>query len=96
MKRTHTCPKCQSRRFLVSANFQIPGQESSNATFPVPAFTFNIGAWTRASFGAFETWVCAGCGFTEWYAVDLAGLDISKAKDTVRYVDATAPGSGYR
>lgn len=96
MKRTHTCPKCQSRKFLVSANFEYPDHESRNLTKKLPPFTFSVGAWSRASFGAFETWVCTGCGFTEWYAVSFDDLDISKSNGTVRYIDASVPGAGYR
>lgn len=37
--------------------------------------------------GTFETWICAACGFTEWYAQDAAELLDRLAR---------IPGSGVR
>ncbi|MBX3189664.1 MAG: hypothetical protein KF819_21750 [Labilithrix sp.] len=97
MKRTHVCPKCQSRKFLVQGEFQVPDQDSSNGVDPFPAFTFSVSTFDRSMIGAFETWTCAGCGFTEFYARDFQALDISQSHGKVRYFDAAAPpGPVYR
>lgn len=97
MKQSQCCPKCRSRRFLITDPFEVPDQDSSNSVEPFPPFTHARGAWARASFGQFETWTCAGCGFTEWYAKNFESLDVSQSGGRVRYLDAGAPqGPGYR
>jgi predicted nucleic-acid-binding Zn-ribbon protein len=99
MKTTHTCPKCRSRKFLVTPEFKIPDPSASNTTFPVPPFTARIAGFIgdRASAGTFEVWTCAQCGFTEWYAKGLETLDLSKMEGQVQFFDASAPaGGGYR
>lgn len=97
MRKTHVCPKCSSRRFLVTGEFQVPDQDSSNGVEPFPAFTFSISLFQRTLAGGFEVWTCASCGFTEWYATGLERLDISQSQGKVRYFDASAPpGGAYR
>ena len=97
MKSTHLCPKCQSRRFLVTGEFKVPDQDSTNGIEPFPPFTMKTGPYSRDCTGKFETWICAGCGFTEWYAVELQGLDPTQSEGNVRFVDAGAPpGPAYR
>ena len=96
MKTTNTCPKCQSRRFLVMAETFLPGG-GSNRPQAVPAFTVPLGGEEarprsdrfKECAGKLETWTCAQCGFTERYAVGLEGLDLSKLAGHVRYFDAT-------
>lgn len=94
MKTSHTCPKCSSRRFLVMGEFLLPDQQSSNGTAPMPAFTVKsertAGPSDRELVGHFETWVCAACGFTEWYAGGLQALALQRASGRVRYFDADA------
>jgi predicted nucleic-acid-binding Zn-ribbon protein len=99
MKKHQTCPKCESRKFLITPEFIIPDPSASNTTIPVPAFTAKLGGWLgdRVSTGTFEAWTCAQCGFTEWYAKGLESLDLSKMEGQVVFFDANAPtGPGYR
>jgi len=44
--------------------------------------------------GTFETLICAGCGYTEWYAIGALAED---EKAGVRLIDAEPPRpEGYR
>jgi hypothetical protein len=52
----------------------------------------------RTNVGTYETWTCAGCGYTEWYAQDEQGLleRLSHvAQSGVRVVESGA-GPPYR
>jgi predicted nucleic-acid-binding Zn-ribbon protein len=46
--------------------------------------------------GRFESWICAACGYTEFYAKDLADVDAlaSQWPEDVRIVDSTVPRTG--
>jgi hypothetical protein len=75
--------------------FLVPSQESSNGTDPFPVFTVRIGTGgpvDRDLVGHFETWVCAACGFTEWYAGAMEALSLQRANGRVRYFDAGPAG----
>jgi hypothetical protein len=58
-----------------------------------------VGAsWTK-TLGAFETWICLGCGYTELYAHHLAGIEdlAADCPGELRIVDAGPPARGpYR
>lgn len=106
MKTSHQCPKCQSRKLWVVEKAAQPycngggtntmrvasANVLSGNTFGLPFETINA--------GTFETWVCAICGFTEWYARDaneaLARLASHPWNPGVRYIDGGAAGTPYR
>lgn len=82
---------------MIQGEFQVPDQDSSNGVEPFPVFTYATGMFSRLSFGAFEMWTCAGCGFSELYATNFQNLDIAQSQGRVRFFDASAPqGHGYR
>ena len=75
MKRTGTCPKCASRDIIRDAMAIDRGEnqfqrELTIATFRDPdAFLFKGEQTSTVS-----AWVCAGCGYVEFYADDPAAL----------------------
>jgi predicted nucleic-acid-binding Zn-ribbon protein len=46
--------------------------------------------------GTFESWICAACGYTEFYAKDLHDLERFAAEqpNDIRIVDAASPARG--
>jgi hypothetical protein len=99
MKISQRCPKCSGTRLYVCVNHQ-PDPESSNGVNLFRVFTANIpqaasgakdGTSYRTHVGDYETWICAACGFTEWYARDPEHLlqKLSTMKSSgVRVVDS--------
>jgi hypothetical protein len=78
MKTTSKCPKCAGTKLFVCDNHQ-PDHESANTIYPFVITAVPIRQeLTRAStanncrtlVGGYETWICGGCGYTEWYAKD--------------------------
>lgn len=66
--------------------FQIRNYEYSNTQKNMPVALSRAGEEHDA--GTFELRVCAACGFTEWWAADLAAV-----RSLARVVDVSA---GYR
>jgi len=100
--RTHSrCPKCNGTKLYVCEN-QQPDDDSVNCInrFVIVAVPFSQedtgskhGSEYRTHVGTYETWICAGCGFTEWYAQDPEHLleKVSKMRGSgVRVVDSAA------
>jgi predicted nucleic-acid-binding Zn-ribbon protein len=78
MRTSARCPKCDGTKLYVCDNRQ-PDGEFSNVIHPfvittVPLGKDAVGAKSgtrhRTHVGTYETWICAGCGYTEWYAKD--------------------------
>jgi predicted nucleic-acid-binding Zn-ribbon protein len=102
--RTHSrCPKCTGTKIYVCDNAQ---SDCDNRNYSHP-FSITVvlrgtdetggsrGSAFRTEVGQYETWICAGCGYTEWYAKDPEHLleKLSKTPATgVRVVDSTANG----
>jgi predicted nucleic-acid-binding Zn-ribbon protein len=93
MRFNEKCPKCEGRVFAVNTLAQQP-----NCYMP--------GTWTLSpvtlgsgqSLGWFETWMCLGCGYTEFYACGLTGVQQLAAQHPgqLRIVDATSKEGPYR
>jgi predicted nucleic-acid-binding Zn-ribbon protein len=106
MRLTQMCPKCSGKRFAVTAGFRQPDHYSSDSTCALPAITVALGPSPqeqshqgRVSYGFFETWICLPCGYTEFYAYGLEGIEkiARDHPDQVRIVDSTSPEQGpYR
>jgi len=82
MKATGTCPKCRGRRLLVQekvgfeyGEYRPPARVKHLPVAvreePQGALESLFGVRMIREFGAFESWTCLGCGFTELYAVGL-------------------------
>jgi hypothetical protein len=84
-----------------------PVHRTSNVIEPLRVATVEIsqektgakeGSSFRSHVGTYETWTCAACGYTEWYAEDGEGLleRLSKvAESGVRVVEG-GTGSAFR
>ena len=104
MRSTHRCPKCSGQRFVVTDEFRVPEQESANTTRAFPAVAIDTkanssdprGPWQREMLGAFTTWICLGCGYTEFYAHHLDGVNAlaQQYPHRLRIVDAGPPKQG--
>jgi predicted nucleic-acid-binding Zn-ribbon protein len=95
MRSSQTCPKCSGNKFAVTAEFRQPVHRST-ATEPFFAVTLTeeIGRFfgsSTAPRGGFETWICLGCGYTEFYAKGLDGIEelAKEHPEQLRIVDAT-------
>lgn len=98
--RTHSrCPKCNGTKLYVCENHQ-PDDDSQNHRHPLAVMTVLVskqvtgasrGTDWRTEAGTFETWICAACGFTEWYAKDPERLLqlLASLKEDVRIVDSS-------
>jgi predicted nucleic-acid-binding Zn-ribbon protein len=81
MKRTNRCPKCDSTNIIGNAtaidrSHYNAEEELSVATYRNPrAFIFQGKRSTSLS-----AWVCAECGYTEFYADSPQKIDPSMAK----------------
>ncbi|WP_437905595.1 hypothetical protein WME95_46185 [Sorangium sp. So ce327] len=107
MKTSRQCPKCQSRKLWVVERVEQPDCEYAKTNplhvtskYVLTGTTEVVGAATAlVKAGTFETWICALCGFTEWYARDaneaLAKL-ASQPGSRVHYLDGGAVGTPYR
>jgi hypothetical protein len=78
----------------------IPDADSSNVVKLLPGVTrlasgSAVGGELRKRIqaGRFEVWICAGCGYTEWYAVEVNEMLAWLAQNPqsgVHYHDADA------
>jgi predicted nucleic-acid-binding Zn-ribbon protein len=101
MRTQSRCPKCSGTKLYVCEN-QQPESDSSNGisafrVIAVPISQDDTGAKDGSSYrthvGSYETWICAACGYTEWYAKDDEHLleKLSKIRNSgVRFVDGSA------
>jgi predicted nucleic-acid-binding Zn-ribbon protein len=93
MRYTQRCPKCSGQKFAVT-ELRDKGYDHA-----VPVITFFEDGLLQVH-GSFETWICLGCGYAEFYAHNcLLPFDtIAKQHpDRLRIVDATPPDQGpYR
>lgn len=62
MRKTLRCPKCDERRVL-----HVRHVSDKDAGHQPLSLVSERGTWTWKSRGALEAYVCASCGYTEWY-----------------------------
>jgi len=93
MRNHSRCTKCNGTKLFVCESRQPDGDY---AIFPLVLTTVPIakqetgaarGTGHRSEIGSYETWICAACGYTEWYARDPEQL-MGRL--------AVTPGSGVR
>lgn len=90
------CTKCQSRAFYVLQPARMPDGHTGSGTMnlAIAAEFVSLGKPTMFSdphemiAAEVDAWVCAHCGFTEFYARDLRVLAhlVSRGSPHVRYV----------
>lgn len=102
MRNTHTCPKCAGQKIFVIGKLKQaePGSKTSHP-MPVTSDTVSVAWWSsrHVKAGHIEAWVCAGCGFMEWYAKDaneVLAYMAQHADTGVVYLDGGAPTGPYR
>ena len=67
LKREKVCPQCHHRKVWHIAKVQ----DFEAKELPIAVDVRWSGAHHH---GGFETFICAGCGWTEWYAIELNEL----------------------
>jgi predicted nucleic-acid-binding Zn-ribbon protein len=88
MRTSNTCPKCSGRKLVVAG----PRYSNEHGWFLIPVIP-------EGSRGYYESWTCAACGYTEFYAMALSDVDEIAAQypDVVRIVESGEPSRGpYR
>ena len=85
------CPGCGGRK-LLHATKVLDRSHGGPSSLAVA----RKGAFRERSVGAFQVYICQGCGLVEWYAPDLSGLEVDG--ETIRELDGTAtdPAGPYR
>ena len=106
MKETEACKKCPStklyvvdevhRRHAVFEAAVVPMTvTAAQVDLPAAEGTGQEKKYVEA--GRYEAWICAACGYTEWYATRLEELAVlAGATKEVRIIDRKAPGGPYR
>ena len=100
LKRDKVCPQCEHRKLWHVEQVQLPQADFSNigrgirnrpALLPISA----EGSWRGVhTAGQFEAFICAQCGWTEWYATGLEELKENPSAG-LYFVDAE-PKAGLR
>ena len=91
MRKSLQCPKCEGRKLWRIEEVGEHGH--ANAAVPF-AVSMQKSFWTGKGVGRYETFICAGCGYTEWYAYELEALKHDPKKG-VHFID-DEPESGLR
>ncbi len=102
MRTTHRCPKCQGQKLYVCENHQPnPRYSSSVVKFHITAVELAADGTAggeasayRTNVGTYETWTCAACGYTEWYAQDEQGVLERLSHVAQSGVRVVEPGAG--
>jgi hypothetical protein len=81
------CPHCSGRRVYHIRRVLDRGDANSEHHFSVTTKGF----WSPKPVGRFACWVCAGCGFTEWYVSDPQSLEVDD--ETIELIEIE-PGEG--
>jgi hypothetical protein len=96
LKRDKVCPHCEHRKFwfVSPVRVAVRNQDTLGANAPPLGVSVHSSWLGTQHKGEFEAFICAACGFTEWYATDL-GRIVENPKDGVYFVDAE-PKAGLR
>jgi len=91
MRTTATCPKCSGKKIVVT-ELRVARPSVSR----IPAAAYDVAWRLPEEAGGFESWICAACGYTEFYAKDLGDVDRLAAEHPkdVRIVDGTIAARG--
>jgi predicted nucleic-acid-binding Zn-ribbon protein len=108
MKETRTCPKCDGRKLLVVDEVRQPVTLSTGAPGAQPLYLAAVARTQKVlglpltqeviAGGRLESWICARCGFTEWYTNGLDDLAAAAAIEGsgVRIEERETDVSPYR
>ncbi len=85
------CPKCSHMEFLVISGFAIPDTSHAWSLMVLPVVCAHLGGKLETA-GSFHAYVCAQCGYTEWYATDLRRLtELAGKLNSVQLVNVSGP-----
>jgi hypothetical protein len=65
------CPHCGGRRVLEAE--KVADRTDAG---DVPLAVASKGFWVRKPVGALSCWICASCGFAEWYVISPEQLEV--------------------
>lgn len=78
MKGSHTCPKCKHRKIWVVPTVEL-AREIKRVFDPATLARLRIGGSreviARDPIQGFDAYVCAHCGYTEHYAVEMKEIE---------------------
>ncbi len=97
MKTLNRCPKCSGKRIWVIEKYRIPGEAAEGRELPVvphqgPTTGF-LGISRHTPVGAFDLFVCDGCGYAELYATRLDAL-VADPERRLRLIDTSDASDG--
>jgi len=72
MRSTMTCPKCNARKIWRIEKFQTESDSTNGWTLHV-VYQRALGG-DKENIGQFDCYICATCGYSEFYAQNLHGL----------------------
>lgn len=109
MKTSKVCPKCDGRKFFHITSMKQTYCDASTVIRTVEVFATRVPTGEKGLLGddktelvstdPFESFVCAGCGFVEWYASpgSLRVLArIAEKSSDVRVVTNESPEAPFR
>jgi len=96
LRREKVCPQCESRKLWFISRVVVPVHDMHHMRqTPVPlAVTAEAGFASIRHQGEFEAFICAGCGWTEWYATGIDKLT-ENPEAGVHFID-NEPKAGLR
>ena len=99
MRNSLQCPKCGGRQFFEVGACTIPAHDSINGTEPLSVAAAYLPTGDKTFFGRdnkrfvarLTAWVCAPCGFTEFYTakLDVLRYMVQNQAASVRFVDGS-------
>jgi predicted nucleic-acid-binding Zn-ribbon protein len=97
MKKSLVCPKCEGRRVVHCERAVLPLRDPNRlSTEPVTLAVTVDEKWYGGftPIGQFEQFICARCGYTEWYALGIDALTADEQRG-IRILD-NEPKAGLR
>jgi predicted nucleic-acid-binding Zn-ribbon protein len=74
MRKSLVCPKCEGRKIWRVEHVRTPAMTSSGRPSEVGVLVAGSVWRGYKAIGGYETFSCARCGYTEWYAHGLEEL----------------------
>jgi len=106
MKANESCPKCASVELLVVDGASTVHPETPDSTIAPMTLFFRVANPNAGFFDSdtkivrsagFDAWICAGCGYTEWYAKSVTELrSLAEKSSAVRLVSRSGGDGPYR
>lgn len=99
MKNTLACPKCDSRKLWRIERFRHDSDIAGGRELPVAIFVAEgegpLGMDLHKRAGRYDAYVCAQCGYSEFWAHGLNELT-HRPEDGIHFIDTTPQQGEYR